>query len=184
VESLRSFVALEVPAPAIEAIARVRRTLQAEPWCDDVRWVPDENLHVTLHFLGELPVERAPAIVDALHAAAASHSPFACSLSRVEAFPSARRARVIVVELSAADALAALARDIGEALTPLGFPPERRRFRPHVTLGRVRRPPLRDVVLEASVEGSPFEAQEMVLFRSELRPEGAHYAPIATIALG
>jgi 2'-5' RNA ligase len=173
VDSIRAFVALSLGSRALGELSRARKALEAEAWADKVRWVPDENLHLTLQFLGDLASDRVPAIAAAVRDAAAGAPEIVCCLTAVSAFPSASRVRVIVAELSEAPGLESLSRRLGEALAPLGFEPEKRPFRPHITLGRVRRPPLRGIRVAAPLAPVPLEAHELVLFRSELHKTGA-----------
>ncbi len=186
VDPVRCFIALALPADVEAVLARARETLMSEPWADLVRWVPDENLHVTLHFLGELPVERLAGVAPLLRETAQDLSPPACSLDRVTAFPSPTRARVVVTELRETDPAHPLQHGVarlGDALAALGIPGERRRFRPHVTLGRVRRPPLRGARVELALTETRFTFRELVLLRSELRPDGARYTALETVRL-
>jgi RNA 2',3'-cyclic 3'-phosphodiesterase len=157
-DSVRTFVALYPPPGGREEIgairARLQRRLAEELGCegaDDapgdtgaastcVRWVPLEQAHVTLAFLGTVRGDRLAAIRDRIAAVAAAAEPFGLGLGGVGAFPDARRARVIWLGVSAGrDSTADLARGVGRALEPLGFGPAAEPFRAHLTLGRVRR---------------------------------------------
>ncbi len=87
------------------------------------------------------------------------------------------------------EALAGLASEVGRRLAPLGFPPEDRPFSPHLTLGRAREgrgaPGLGGALAQvASMEGAPWRATELVLYRSHLAPSGARYEALDRFALG
>lgn len=182
-DAVRSFVALPVDDGARAELLRARRALAWQPWGGGVRWVPGDRLHLTLQFLGELPLDRVEPVAVALATSAAGTGPIGLTLDRITAFPNPSRARVIVALLEAGDALAALVQRMRTSLASLGFPPEDRPFRPHVTLGRVRRPPLRGASLAAPLAPVHFEARELILFRSELGPRGARYEALRRVAL-
>ena len=186
---MRCFVAVDPPADARDALARVQATLRDAGPRADVRWTAPGSLHLTLTFLGETALEAQPAIVAALTAVATRHPAFALSAVGVGAFPGLERPRVVWVGL--ADGLremGRLAADVERALVPLGFPLGARPFSGHVTLGRVRSPrglrPLIDAarVLEARPVAS-WRVDEIVLYRSELRPGGAVYEALARVRL-
>ncbi len=156
---------------------------QDEPWSNRVRWVPAENLHVTLRFLGDVSPERTDGLVDRVRAVATETDPFSCTLDEVGAVPKPTRARVLIARISPAAALVDLAARVEAAVVAAGLAPETRRFRPHVTLGRVRRPPLRGVTLSASLAPIRVAAAEVVLFQSDLGAGGAHYTPLARLPI-
>lgn len=143
------------------------------------RWVPPENLHVTMKFLGHVPDERVPEVTEAVGlAAAGAGGGFAARLGATGAFPDARRARVVWVGLAAGTArLAACARALDEALAPLGFEAESRPFTAHITIARINPP--RAVTFGADPEPVRFSVRALTLFHS--RPGGR--APVYT-ALG
>ena len=181
---IRAFFALPLGPHAREEIVRAIALLGREPWAPKVRWAPPENLHVTLRFLGDLGAETLETIRDAAERAAARTETFECRLSRVTAFPRPSRARVLVASLCDEPALAALAAGIDQIARASGLEADEHRFRPHATLGRVRRPPLRGARIEAPLSPCPFEATEVVLYRSRLSPDGARYEALASLPIG
>jgi len=188
----RLFVALEPPEPVRRRIAQLQAELRraAGRAADDVRWVDPANVHLTLQFLGAVPVERVAGIVDALRAAALGAQPLTLGMKGAGGFPNARRPRVVWLGLTGdLAALAALAEDVGRRLSPLGFAPEDRPFSPHLTLGRARdgrgAPGLAGALAAAAeVDGTPWRAAELVLFESYLSPAGARYEAAARLPLG
>jgi 2'-5' RNA ligase len=192
VPSHRLFVALEPPEPVRRRIAaaaeKIRRTAGAA--AGEVRWVPDENVHLTVQFLGAVPEERVEAVGEAIAAAAATARPLLLEVKGAGGFPNSRRPRVVWLGLSGeVDALAALAADLGKRLAPLGFPPEARPFAAHLTLGRARdargAPGLGGALAAAAQdEGLAWRASDLVLFESHLSPKGPRYEPVRRTALG
>lgn len=112
-------------------------------------------------------------------------------LNGVGAFPNARRVRVLWVGLDAEETLGHLVRAIGDELSGVGFPPEKRGFAPHLTLGRCRaastNPALQRVLSElggSPVVAEPHRVAAITLMRSQLRPTGAVYSPVEVCVLG
>lgn len=189
--ALRVFFALSLPAARQADVAKWIARLHARPQGDAVRWVRPDGLHLTLRFLGNVPTEDVPHMVEAVREKTAETEPFTLKLGAPEAFP-AKRPQVVLLTASPEDRVSALAAQVDAAVEPFGFPPERRHFRPHVTLGRLRSrryPELGEDGSDQSVGGAAHDAaewhvDEVVLFKSELARDGARYAPIATIPLG
>jgi RNA 2',3'-cyclic 3'-phosphodiesterase len=188
----RLFVALEPPEPVRRRIAAAAQKIQREAGAaaGDVRWVPEDNLHLTVQFLGAVPEERVEAVAEAIAAAAAGGKPLLLEVRGAGGFPNARRPRVVWLGLSGeVEALAALAADLGKRLAPLGFPPEARPFAAHLTLGRARdqrgAPGLGGALAAAAQEeGVAWRTTELVLFESHLSPRGPRYEPVKRAALG
>ncbi len=184
---MRLFVAAELPASHRASLADVCESGRR----GGVRWVPAENVHLTLKFLGEVDEALVPKIEEALAAALARAEPFALSLSGCGCFPNARAPRVIWLGLAeGAEEAAALAAAVDEALEPLGFGREKRPFKPHLTIGRVKEP--RDGAATAAQKitslgdyAAPASRLEAVaLVKSTLTPEGSVYENVGRWLLG
>jgi 2'-5' RNA ligase len=185
-ERIRCFVAVDLASEVVATVAAVTAELRRAG--GDVRWVGEENLHVTLKFLGELSPDRLGAVRAAVGAAARATAPFAVAAAGLGAFPTPERARVAWVGLEG-PALGRLAGRVDEALAGAGFPREERAFVPHVTIGRVRSPRGWSRVLAAMRPhwGAAFGVSritEVLLYRSDLGPAGARYVPLERLALG
>ena len=174
----RLFIALGLPNAVRDALTALREDL------DGARWTPPDHLHCTLRFLGDTPEERIPYLEAALGGIAAP--PLALRLDGLTAFPSPRAPRVLVARLAPDDALADLQRRIEAAVRDLGFAPEDRPFRPHVTLARLKRPGTRAVpaYLRSHDAGAPFAADAFHLYASTLTPAGAVHERLASFSLG
>ena len=175
----RLFVALDLPADVRAALCR---------WCDrvapaGVRRVPAVNLHVTLAFLGSRSAEEAAAVASLLAELAGSDPPGELTTADALWLPP-RRPGVLTVALSGSAGLAALQAAVVAALVDaIGFEPERRPFRPHVTVGRVARgTSVRTVELEPPAALS-FAAEALTLYRSHTGAGGARYEPLARRAV-
>jgi 2'-5' RNA ligase len=190
--TLRLFVALEPPAEVRDRLAAIADELKARAGraAGDVRWAPTENLHLTLQFLGAVAEDRVDGVRAAVAAAAAAAPPLLLHVEGAGAFPSPRRPRVLWAGLSGDTApLAALVKDLGARLAPLGFPPEARPFSAHLTLGRARDPrgaPRLAAALGplAPAPAVAWRARDVVLVRSHLSPKGSRYEAISRAPLG
>jgi len=130
-------------------------------------------------FLGRVEEARIGTLSSAIASAVQGHVDFTVRLGALGAFPSIRRARVIWAGLDdATGGLAALSESIGDELEPLGFPREKRAFRPHVTLARLRSP--KPVELTVSPAPLSFPVERISLFESHLRRPAPLYEELAT----
>ena len=185
VERLRLFVAVSIPRSHLEEIDR-----QIAPFKEKVtnaRWVPLDNQHVTLKFLGTTPGDRLPEVEKVCAMAAASHHPATLSLGGVGAFPSRTRVRVLWVGLQdEGSLLQRVATDLDQGFEALGYPTESRAFTPHLTLCRFRMPvPLKGGLPELDTSGlEPFPIDAIQLFRSHLSPKGARYEVLKEFPIG
>ncbi len=191
-ETLRTFVALPLSESGHERLGALQQKLIRTLPDGHIRWVPPGNIHLTLFFLGDVRVDRIPAIQEALTVVARNVLPFTCEVAGLGAFPNTSRPRVIWVGLEESTGrLELLHTAVNEALTQLGFEPDRRPFHPHLTLGRVRRGRARSVVrrigeglAEMQVGAVTAEhVEQMLLFRSDLGPSGAVYTALHTFPL-
>jgi RNA 2',3'-cyclic 3'-phosphodiesterase len=178
---IRTFIAFELPGEIKsllgEAIAGLR--LKAK----GVKWVPPEGLHVTLKFLGSIDEALVPPLSRGLDEVARAYPPLKVTLSRLGAFPDARRPRVIWAGLTGdIRAMADIAARVDKVCTPFGMEPEKRPFRAHVTMGRLKVPTVVDLAQE--VGESPFTIENIVLYKSELSPSGARYSVLHRSVLG
>lgn len=181
-------MAVEVPEPPGRELAR--RLAGVRDRLPRARWVPAENAHLTLLFLGETDEALVPSLSAALGEAFARYAPMPLRLSGGGTFPPERPARVAWVGLSAPPELSLLQADVTRAaVETVGHQPEDRPYHPHVTLARCNPPWRRDAVEKfvkafAGEIGPPFVADRGVLLSSALSPKGARYTPFATFPFG
>jgi 2'-5' RNA ligase len=183
--TLRAFIAIDLPPAVKAALADVAATLAERVPRGAVRWVRPEQMHLTLRFLGDTPTDKLPALAAALDALAAGHAPFALRLTEVGCFPNARRPRVVWVGLGGEEQrLLALVAGLEAALRPLGWPPEDKPFRAHLTLGRVKdERAAQGVDWAMAVPPLDVPVAAVHLIESRLRPEGAVYTVRQSSAL-
>jgi 2'-5' RNA ligase len=180
---VRLFVAVDVPEAIKEAIeSQVVGPLRE--LLPGARWTRPEGRHLTLKFLGNVDDERTDAIAGAVRTAAARHAGFSAIFADVGGFPDLRRPRVLWIGLGAgAEPMAVLAADVQRELEPLGFEPEDRPFRGHLTLARFPKPRIIDPMPETSLRAESFDVAEVVLFQSKLHPKGARYPALERFPL-
>ena len=192
-DTVRAFIAVELDEDTKRALVTVQRRLQERLPADAVRWVRLEGIHLTLKFLGEVPRLRIEQIAMALALAASSFAPFQFTVEGRGCFPNFRRPSVIWVAVNEASGqLAQLHTAIEAEMASLGYSPEERSFHPHLTLGRVRREigSSRRQAVGAAVEAmtvtelGTVDVESIYLIRSELKPGGAVYTPLAEVPLG
>ena len=155
-----------------------------------MRWVTLDQMHLTLKFLGNVREERVPAIANILEESANRFSSFVVELGNVGAFPHLRKPQTIWLGIERAESLSALAEEIERALSGQGFEREKRAFRPHLTLGRVKAPRgLSDLAagLQQLANETPsvveWPVEEIELVRSELLSSGPVYSTLQRFPL-
>ena len=168
----RAFLAVVPPTPVLDALAeRIEGLAPTEP---PVRWLPRQQWHVTLQFLGA--VDDAEALADAVGSVVAELRPFAARLAGGGAFPSAQRATVLWAGVEDPAPLAALAEAVGHAIARLGYSLDERAYHPHVTVARAPRPRSLSHLVEglgAGPLGPRWTVEDLALVVSDTRPQGA-----------
>lgn len=168
---MRLFVAIELPPSLCETLAALAIGLPG------ARWVEADNMHLTLRFIGEVNPAEAEDLDAELSALRAPPAPV--RLQGIGTFGQGRKIHALWVAAEKDPALVRLQEAVESAVVRAGFPPERRKFVPHVTLARMKNPdPAR---LEGFIGAhnarpfAPFEADSVVLYRSHLTRDGAQY---------
>ena len=190
---MRLFVGIELgeemKTAAAAAADRLRAALKRADLHVEARWVPRENLHVTLWFIGEVDDERAAGIRGAL-AAPFQVARFALRAAGLGAFPPAGPPRVLWIGIAAGgEPLAALHGELIPRLAPLGFQPEGRPYAAHLTIARVtevaRRAShdIRRVAAATEADAGVTEISAVTLFRSRVSSKGSTYEPLLRIPL-
>lgn len=190
--TLRAFIAIELDARTLEALALIQQRLRREPGAQAVRWVAPGNIHLTLKFLGEIDRALTPKVAAALRESVAGEHPFTLTVAGLGAFPALQRPNVIWAGVSGSvDAAARIAQRLEDGCAALGIAREDRPFSPHLTLGRAQRdatPEARrqigDLIRrQPAGEIGRFRVEAVHLIRSELRPSGAVYSVLDSALL-
>ena len=154
-----------------------------------MKWVRPESVHLTLKFMGSQPDEVIEPLADAVAEATASSSAFSLRVSGTGIFPNRSRLRVLWLGLEEElTALTELQKIVENVTAGFGMAKEKRPFKPHLTLGRVRSGRGKNKLLDELDQLEPrqleFIASEIVLFKSDLRPSGAIYTALRRLPLG
>lgn len=183
---MRAFLALELPPDVRARLTAVRRELARHGGA--VRWARDDQLHVTVKFLGDVEATALDALHEALLASLSATPPLAAAVRGLGAFPDLRRPRVVWAGIECA-ALTRIAVAVDGAAAAIGVAPEARPFHAHVTLGRVKEAagsaPLRRAIgVRQADQFGACVFTELLAFRSDLRRDGALYTKLWSIPFG
>ncbi|MGE0553417.1 MAG: RNA 2',3'-cyclic phosphodiesterase [Gemmatimonadales bacterium] len=183
---MRLFIAVPLPEEPDRLVRSRLGRLRSLDW--PVRWIKDEGLHLTLKFFGEVTSDRYESLVELLDLATQGTGPMVLTLDGIGAFPSAERPRVLHWGVQAGPDCELLQDRLERGGERLGFPPEGRPFRPHVTLGRVREghrlPSGWWDQVGTDAPPTPFLADRVCLYESQLGPGGPVYTARREVRLG
>ena len=186
-ELIRCFVAIEIPEELKNKIDDYISSLkQIAP---EIKWIKAKNLHITLKFLGEIQQELLFQVQDELSAIPKVVNPFKISISEVGFFPNQFKPRVVWLGLhnDNNNSIFKLHEWIDKKLESLGFEREKRRFSPHLTLGRIKLASnyqqLVEYINQHKFQSYSFNIPEVVIMKSMLKPTGAVYSQLKTFSL-
>ena len=183
---IRAFIAVEIDPQTVRQI--IAAVTDLKPRIPAIRWVSPTSFHFTLKFLGDIEESKIEPIAQALELALHPFPRFTINAKGLGVFPDLKRPRILWVGLEG-KGLAGLTSRIETALESCGFEPEKREFKPHLTIGRWRQFDRSARKFGEELErwkGHEFgksAVTEVIFFRSELRREGATYHPLKVVAL-
>jgi RNA 2',3'-cyclic 3'-phosphodiesterase len=182
---IRAFLAIRPTEPVITSLLAAQTELDEAG--ADVRWVSAEAVHLTIQFLGDVRESEVPQIQSGLVEQLGALPPFEIECRGLGTFPNQKRPRVVWVGLRG-DGIQRVADAAETVLSPLGFPPEERDLTPHITIGRVRSARGAEALVRALKENGDrvfgsCRIEEVILYRSQLRSDGAVYTPLVAIPL-
>lgn len=184
---IRIFFAIDLSQSVRDNLGHFISALKKKSKTHAVRWTKPENLHITLQFLAEVQTEHLKGLIDNVRAEI--EGIIHCStltFGGVHLFPNPYRPRVIVLGVTPQEELATLSGLIGHGIKASSYEVESRPFRAHLTLGRIKNPQglnLSFLSEFSQTEAGSMEVNEVVLFRSEPRPEGSEYTVVDRITL-
>lgn len=181
--AIRSFLAFDLPAPMAATVERISNELKRTSL--QVRWVAPANIHLTVVFLGDVAEDSVGRICDEVGRTVVNCPAFKVDLSAAGFFGTIRSPRVLWIGLEGeTDRMGKLRDALQGSLAPFGIRQEERPFRPHLTLGRFKEgarggKELEDIIQRYKAVGcEPCTMDSLVLYRSELRPNGPVYSPL------
>lgn len=181
---LRTFIAIELPENIISFISGIQDKMKSYGF--KVKWVRPKNIHITLKFLGNIHKADVEKIGTAMSETVKAHPPISLAAKGIGVFPSIKRPRVIWLGLKGQTfELIELQKAIDGTLENIGFPKEGRAFKAHLTLARVKgnlhSKKLLDVMNTfGEPESETFTADQVTLFKSDLKPTGAVYTKLVS----
>lgn len=179
----RTFIAVEVNKAIRERLVSLQEKLGATG--TEVKWVEPENMHLTLLFLGEVDDREIPKVCRIVSDIAAQHPSFSLRVESVGCFPTPRRPRILWVGVGeGGESLIAVHDQLEIPLQELGYRREERRYKPHVTLGRVQSEGPTDALAAEIARRSTWKAGEtavtqVLVMGSELKPSGPVYTVLS-----
>ena len=181
----RAFLAIPLPQRLVDDLARAQKRLAGD--FPSVRWGRPETLHLTLRFFGDCDQETLDKIAEAMVSVGVQKRPFRLQVSGLGAFPTADRPRVFWLGLHDHGRLLELYDDLEAQLETAGIPKEGRRFAPHLTLGRARQRIFgaqKALERNRDLDCGELPVKQLILYSSELRPQGALHLPLHSVDLG
>ena len=183
---VRTFLGIALAGPVVTTLEHTAQAItDTSPAWRGEKWVPAENLHITVRFLGDVPGDDVPALKTLMAEVTSRHPTHDITLVDVTALPRTRSANMIWATFGGGiDATATLAGELSESLASAGYGRPEHPFAPHATLVRARRPraiaqdaldAARRVIEDASVPERTMSVAGVTLFASTLTPRGPRY---------
>jgi RNA 2',3'-cyclic 3'-phosphodiesterase len=188
---LRAFIAIEFPQNLQDSIEKQTALLRQTLGNQIIRWVPTQNMHLTLKFIGDISTSHVEFLKQLVAQEAASHPQFELQIGGLGSFPTSRRPRILWAGLHAPPDLVSLQKSIESGASRLGYEKEERDFSPHLTLGRVRQnlnpAELQNIrtALDTIQLGniSSTRVDSIHLIKSDLHPSGPVYTKLFSAPL-
>ncbi len=186
-ETVRTFIAFPLHESLIQKIEALQKELKRLKL--DAKFVDPKKTHFTLKFLGDTPHASLEKIQNTVEEIAKRHSPFSISIDAFGAFPNFRAPRILWVgSHEGSQEAETLVEELNDTLIPLGFEKEEKKFKPHLTLARLRSLKSEKRLLEFAEKFTlPWKetltCQTLIHFKSTLTPQGALYEPLYEAAL-
>lgn len=188
---LRVFIAIELCEHVCDAIQKQTVHLHQALGNDLIRWVPTQNMHLTLKFLGDTTTSHLEFLKQLLAREANLHPQFSFQLGGLGAFPNSKRPRLLWIGIHAPADLASLQKSIESGTTRLGYEQEERAFSPHLSIGRVRQnlnPPemqkIRTALDTIQLGNMGLARVDFIhLYKSDLQPSGSIYTKLFSAPL-
>ena len=190
-DTLRTFIAVDFPIEIKAKIEEITSYFKTQLPPKVIKWVDSNNMHLTLKFMGETPVNQLEAIKKAMHQVVTAFPILEIEVKDLGMYPNAKKPRVVWLGISGAENLITLHKQLDRALKEIGIQSEKRPFSPHLTIGRVRRSADPESVSTVGQTLSQFKVSslghvminELVYYQSELTPQGPNYTILQSTPL-
>ncbi len=186
-DTLRAFIAFELPESVASTIGGVQKDIKSSGV--KIRWVKPGNIHLTLKFLGDIKSEDLEKVETAIKESARGVSKINLLAKGMGLFPGIKKPRVMWLGVGGQlESLFKLQSTLDENLEKSGFPRDKRPFKGHLTLGRIKGKIDTKKLVDSmrslkGVESDSFFADRIILFKSDLKPTGAVYTKLSSTAL-
>lgn len=177
-------MAIEIPSPVILKLKQIQDTLKAYDF--NIKWVKPENMHLTIKFLGDIDPSQAGQIGDLAGSIVNRHGTVSLAATGLGAFPNINRPRVVWAGLSGqTDILEQLKSELENELEAVGIEKETKKFKGHLTLGRIKKSLKEKRFVQVMNQHQAFETETFTadgigFFKSDLTPSGPIYTKIRT----
>jgi len=188
---MRVFIAIELSQQTLDAIEKQTARLRQTVGDDSIRWVPAQNMHLTLKFIGDIATSHVDFLKQMLTREAAAHPQFDMQIGGLGSFPNSRMPRILWIGLHAPAELASLHKSIETGALRLGYEKEEHPFSPHLTIGRARQnvKPTELSKVRAALDTiqlgdiATARVDSVHLFKSDLQPGGSVYTKLFSAPL-
>ncbi|MFQ5455127.1 MAG: RNA 2',3'-cyclic phosphodiesterase [Nitrospirota bacterium] len=191
-DKIRSFIAIDIKESIRVEIGNIQKRIKEIEGLQ-IRWVRPDGIHLTLKFMGDIAFSDIDRIKELLNRSVSGFSPLFIKIKGIGIFPDMRRPRVIWMGIEGdRKELIRLQNRVEKGLSDMGYPEEKRRFTPHLTIGRIKSvssshikgPQFNDIIEELKyVEAGEFQANSVTLLKSELKPSGAVYTKLGNFKM-
>lgn len=183
---IRTFIAIDVPDEVKSEMMRMQEALRKLPG-NRISWTRPQGIHLTLKFLGDIPENEIDDIANVLESALLDQNRFEIQTTLTGGFPNLKRPRVLWLGVDGGDELINIHRRVDKGLYKLGFDKEKKRFNPHLTIGRAKelnpRSDLPSKLQGYNLEPRTWEVEHVRVMASQLKPTGAVYTVLATLPI-
>lgn len=189
---IRVFIAVDLPPAIQESVEKQTASLRRTLGDDLIRWVPAQNMHLTLKFIGNIAASHLDFLKQMLTQSVNSQRQFDLQIGGIGSFPNLKRPRVLWVGIHAPADLTSLQKNVEAGAVRLGYEKEERGFSPHLTLGRVRQnvsavdlQRIRSALENTQIGRIGTTTIEAVhLYKSDLHTDGSIYTKLLSVSLG
>lgn len=181
----RLFIAINLPDSIKAQISEIIDKLAKANCEEPIKWVREEQLHLTLHFLGYLEANQAKKVQSVLNNLTKSYPVCQLKCASIDAFPNLNRPRVLVIKLKEEDSekLVSFQKELGKDLEQAGIDMDHRPWQPHVTLGRIKDYGVKLKIPKVILPKETFEINSVELMESKLKNKGPIYCVVGSFAL-
>lgn len=181
---IRLFIALILSDETLDHINKFRESIYADD--EKTRWESREKLHITLKFIGDTEEEVIPFIEKELESVLKKYNKIKINFTKFGIIKKYSEPKILWLGLQRSELLEKLHNDIDNSLADIGFEKERRKFKPHLTLLRIKRNAdinKLETLRNAEINFPGTFAEEVALIKSELRKSGSVYTKIESFKL-